>query len=104
MRFARIAAFTMFFTLNGHLSFAHEDGFPNWITEKFMWCCGPQDCSPIAVDAYEIRDDGVWLPDSQELIPLDKVLQSQDFRPWRCQYLQGEMAGKTRCLFLPGAS
>lgn len=83
---------------------AHENGFPNWITTNHRWCCGPQDCKPLAVDEYEIREDGVYLPQTDETIPFDKILRSEDFRPWRCQYLHGDNAGKTRCLFLPGNS
>jgi hypothetical protein len=81
--------------------FGHENGHPNWITEHHPACCGIEDCAPIRVNDYVIREDGVWLPESKELIPMTSVKESEDFRPWRCINLD---TLKTRCLFIVGSS
>ncbi len=106
MNLTRLAAFTIAIYLNGHFAWSHDPvtGLPNWIYQNHRACCGPEDCKPIEAGEYEVRSDGVWLPATEELIPFADILQSEDFKAWRCQYLYGNNAGKTRCLFLPGAS
>lgn len=78
----------------------------HWISDNFSWCCGEEDCAPLSAGDVRIRPGGGYLIiQTGEVIPESEALPSADGQCWRCQYLKGELKGRTRCFFrgLPGS-
>lgn len=62
------------------------------------WCCNLHDCQVEAVREVS----GGYSTAGGDVVPFSRVIwKSPDGRWWRCRYLGGEKAGKTRCLIGP---
>jgi hypothetical protein len=86
---------------------AHDHGLPNWITKKHPSCCGEDDCFRINMNDVSMREEGIYIKATGEVIPYKDVKQSEDGEWWRCVYLsdpKNKESNKTRCLFLPTVS
>lgn len=83
-------------------AFGHDGGVPNWITEKFPYCCGENDCERISQADIELLPQGVRIKATGEIIVYTNLKQSLDGDWWRCHVTQSPQV--TRCLFAPGVS
>jgi hypothetical protein len=86
-------------------AFAHD----LWIAEKGYrdpvtgsHCCGVADCEALPDGSVVETRGGYSVAFTGEVIPFNRVLPSADSRFWRCRFLDGPKAGRTRCLFAPG--
>lgn len=62
------------------------------------WCCNLNDCQVEQVQEVE----GGYSTAGGDVVPRARVIwKSPDGHWWRCRYLFGENAGKTRCLIGP---
>lgn len=66
------------------------------------WCCNEHDCDLIDAGGVVEQNGDYFIVETQETFPAARVIwKSGDGRWWRCRYLGGENAGKTRCLIGP---
>jgi len=67
-----------------------------------QWCCNEHDCEAEPADGVRETREGYLIVSTGEVIPFARAIpQSADGRFWRCRYLWGEDANKTRCLIIP---
>ena len=85
----------------------HDHGEGSWINNQRLtdpvsgeWCCNIQDCRE-ETDNIKAEDGGYRVIDTGEFIPAKRVIWKSPGGWWRCRYLAGEQAGKTRCLIGP---
>lgn len=94
----------------GQAAYSHDEfGLPNWITKNHPSCCGVQDCKKIPASEVEVRQDGIYIIASKELLTFkdQRLKQSSDGEWWRCVRLDQPFPWETnltRCLFIPGVS
>lgn len=62
-------------------------------------CCGVSDCKMLPLTSTEVRTNGVYLKDTAELIPIERVQPSKDGFVWACRW-----GGETKCFFYPQSS
>jgi hypothetical protein len=86
---------------------AHDHGYGSWINNERLtdprtgeWCCSTHDCRE-EPDNVEAVPDGYRILSTGEVIPRDRVIWRSPGGWWRCRYMSGERAGRTRCLIGP---
>ena len=87
------------------LAAAHD----HWINHKRLadpqsgeWCCNHIDCAEVPAGGVRESNGGYIVAETSETIPYTRVIwKSPDGHWWRCRYLGGAKAGKTRCLIGP---
>lgn len=91
--------------LTASIALAHD----HWINNLRLtdptsgeWCCNHIDCAAEPAGGVTEGSGGYLVGATGEVIPYTRVIwKSQDGAWWRCRYLGGERAGKTRCLIGP---
>jgi len=67
-----------------------------------QWCCNDMDCEAVPAGGVAEQQDGYFIAETREVIAKERVIwKSQDGLWWRCRFMHGENAGKTRCLIGP---
>jgi hypothetical protein len=79
---------------------AHDDG--QWIADHGLrnragaWCCGKQDCAPLAAAQFKTGPRGYLIAKTGEVIPYSEPMPfSIDGRLWICRAADGSR----RCVF-----
>lgn len=62
-----------------HDQWANGEPIPSWVRAS---CCGPADAHVLSTGDYWIDRDGFHLKAVDMVVPLDKILPSQDGRVW----------------------
>lgn len=76
---ASILAITLAGRANGHDVWANGETVPGWIKSA---CCGPADAHLLSPDEYLIDKDGFHVKGIKMIVPMSKVLPSQDGQVW----------------------
>ena len=101
----RLAVMVLALTATGALAqHTHNEPGAAWIKKNFNYCCGKEDCFPVAPERVSFTPGG-WKIKGIPGNPLDRDVhhQSPDGQPWVCVYGEIETPFAVRCLFLPGA-
>ena len=106
-RFVALLAVAFVAALWQPLPQARAHGDASWIMAdpQTSWCCGPKDCGPVPAEDVTWTPAGWVYRPTGETFPetAARLHRSADEHFWRCRYMAGPLAGKTRCLFVPGA-
>lgn len=89
------------------MAWAHDHGEGSWINSQRLtdpitgqWCCNLIDCREETANVEPV-DGGYLIKDTGEAIPRERVIWRSPGGWWRCRYMSGPEAGKTRCLIGP---
>lgn len=65
------------------------------------WCCNVNDCAEEIGTVSQLPNGNYFIASTGEEIDAKRVIWRSPGSWWRCRYLAGERAGKTRCLIGP---
>ncbi len=83
-----------------HTTWANGDEVPNWVARS---CCGQADAHVLGSDDYFIDVTGFHVKGIDMVVPLDKVLPSQDGRVWAFYPSGVGENAKIYCVFYSGS-
>lgn len=96
LRFTTLAILLLLSPALAHESWINREKLTDPASKE--WCCNRNDCR-----SEQVREtNGGYVVTTGEFVPFHRVIwKSEDGHWWRCRYMAGERAGKTRCLIGP---
>lgn len=91
-----------------YVALAHDHGPGSWINHQNLHdpvtkehCCNLNDCQEEPDNVRALGSGDYLILNTQEVFPAKRVIWRSPGGWWRCRYMIGPLAGKTRCLIGP---